>query len=464
MDLKLYDTLTKDKRAFVPLDPRSVRMYVCGPTVYDFAHIGNARPVIVFDVLFRLLRHIYGEAHVTYVRNITDVDDKINDRALRDYPGLPLNEAIRKVTEKTANQFHADVEALGCLRPTVEPRATDFVLPRADGKADMVTLIKTLIDRGHAYEANGEVLFDTASMPDYGKLSGRKLEDQQAGARIAVDAHKKNPADFVLWKQSSADEPGWESPWGRGRPGWHIECSAMSAAYLGDVFDIHGGGLDLIFPHHENEIAQSRCAHGTHAMANYWLHNGFLQVEGEKMSKSLGNFVTINELLKDWPGEVMRLNMLKTHYRSPIDWTVKGLEESVKVLDDWYATAGDVAGSTPASTVLDTLGDDLNTAQTVTALHGLRHQAEKGGEAQRAEFAASLRLLGFLAQTQADWDARKQEASGVDAAQVTALIADRTAARARKDWKESDRIRDELAAMGVAIKDSKEGTTWEIAR
>jgi cysteinyl-tRNA synthetase len=238
----------------------------------------------------------------------------------------------------------------------------------------------------------------------------------------------------------------------------------MSAAYLGDVFDIHGGGLDLIFPHHENEIAQSRCAHGTHAMANYWLHNGFLQVEGEKMSKSLGNFVTINELLKDWPGEVVRLNMLKTHYRSPIDWTVKGLEESAKVLDDWYATAGDVTGSAPASAALDTLADDLNTAQTVAALHGLRHQAEKGGEAQRAEFAASLRLLGFLAQTQSDWDARKQEASGVDATQVASLIADRTAARARKDWKESDRIRDELAAMGVAIKDSKEGTTWEIAR
>lgn len=464
MDLKLYDTLTKDKRAFVPLDPRNVRMYVCGPTVYDFAHIGNARPVIVFDVLFRLLRHIYGEAHVTYVRNITDVDDKINDRALRDYPGLPLNEAIRKVTEKTATQFHADVEALGCLKPTVEPRATDFVLPRTDGKADMVSLIKTLIARGHAYEANGEVLFDTASMPDYGKLSGRRLEEQQAGARIAVDAHKKNPADFVLWKQSSAEEPGWDSPWGRGRPGWHIECSAMSAAYLGDVFDIHGGGLDLIFPHHENEIAQSRCAHGTHAMANYWLHNGFLQVEGEKMSKSLGNFVTINELLKDWPGEVVRLNMLKTHYRSPIDWTVKGLEESAKVLDDWYATAGDIKGSVPASTVLDTLADDLNTAQTVAALHGLRHQAEKAGETGRAEFVASLRLLGFLAQTQSDWDARKQAASGVDAAQVSALIADRTAARARKDWKESDRIRDELAAMGVAIKDSKEGTTWEIAR
>jgi cysteinyl-tRNA synthetase len=336
MELRLYDTLTREKRVFTPLDPTNVRMYVCGPTVYDFAHIGNARPVIVFDVLFRLLRHLYGENHVTYVRNITDVDDKINDRAARDFPGLPLNEAIRKVTEQTANQFHADVAGLGSLPPTYEPRATDFVLPRADGKADMATLIKQLIARGHAYEAGGEVLFDVQSMPDYGALSGRKLDEQLAGARVAVDAHKKNPADFVLWKLSSEHEPGWDSPWGRGRPGWHIECSAMSAAYLGNVFDIHGGGLDLIFPHHENEIAQSRCAHGTATMANYWMHNGFLEVEGAKMSKSLGNFVTIRELLNDWPGEVLRLNMLKTHYRSPIDWTLKGLEESKRVIDSWY--------------------------------------------------------------------------------------------------------------------------------
>ena len=291
MDLRLYDTLTREKRVFAPIDPSNVRMYVCGPTVYDFAHIGNARPVIVFDVLFRLLRHLYGESHVTYVRNITDVDDKINDRAARDFPGLPLNDAIRKVTEQTEKQFHDDVDALGCLRPSVEPRATDFVLPRADGKTDMVTLIKQLIARGHAYEAGGEVLFDTQSMPDYGMLSGRKLDEQLAGARVAVDAHKKHPTDFVLWKLSSENEPGWESPWGRGRPGWHIECSAMSAAYLGEVFDIHGGGLDLIFPHHENEIAQSRCAHGTPAMANYWMHNGFLQVEGEKMSKSPRQFL-----------------------------------------------------------------------------------------------------------------------------------------------------------------------------
>jgi cysteinyl-tRNA synthetase len=464
MELRLHDTLTREKRAFVPLDPNNVRMYVCGPTVYDFAHIGNARPVIVFDVLFRLLRHLYGPEHVTYVRNITDVDDKINDRAARDFPGLPLNQAIRKVTEKTAAQFHADVAALGCLPPTFEPRATEFVLPRSDGKADMATLIKQLIERGHAYEAGGEVLFDTASMPDYGALSGRKLDEQLAGARIAVDAHKKNPADFVLWKLSSDDEPGWDSPWGRGRPGWHIECSAMSAAYLGDVFDIHGGGLDLIFPHHENEIAQSRCAHGTHAMANYWLHNGFLQVEGEKMSKSLGNFVTIHELLQDWPGEVLRLNMLKTHYRSPIDWTLKGVEESAKTLDDWYEIAADLADDQPATNVIEALSDDLNTPQMMAALHGLRSAAVSGNEGDRKALAGSLRYLGFFSESSAAWKSRKEQASGIDAAQVENLIAERTAARARKDFKESDRIRDELAGMGVVIKDSKTGTTWEIAR
>ena len=463
MDLRLYDTLTKEKRIFVPLDPANVRMYVCGPTVYDFAHIGNARPVIVFDVLFRLLRHIYGENHVTYVRNITDVDDKINDRAVRDFPGLPLNEAIRKVTEKTAAQFASDVAALGSLPPTFEPRATDFVLPRADGKVDMVTLIKQLIARGNAYEAGGEVLFDTASMPDYGALSGRKLDEQRPGARVAVDAHKKSPLDFVLWKQSSGDEPGWESPWGRGRPGWHIECSAMSAAYLGEVFDIHGGGIDLIFPHHENELAQSRCAHGTPAMANYWMHNEFVQVEDAKMSKSLGNFVTIRELLADWPGEVLRLNMLKAHYRSPMDWTLKGLEESAKTLDDWYWVAADNKGE-PSDAVIEALSDDLNTPQMIASLHGLRNSAASGSERDRNAFAASLRLLGFLSESAAEWKGRKQQASGVDVKQVDGLIAERTAARARKDFKESDRIRDELAAMGVVIKDSKEGTTWEIAR
>jgi cysteinyl-tRNA synthetase len=469
MELRLYDTLTREKRVFTPLDPNNVRMYVCGPTVYDFAHIGNARPVIVFDVLFRLLRHRYGEGHVTYVRNITDVDDKINDRAARDFPGLPLNEAIRKVTEKTAAQFASDVAALGSLPPTFQPRATDFVLPRADGKTDMVTLIKQLIARGHAYEAGGEVLFDTQSMPDYGALSGRKLDEQRPGARVAVDAHKKSPLDFVLWKQSSGDEPGWESPWGRGRPGWHIECSAMSAAYLGDVFDIHGGGIDLIFPHHENEIAQSRCAHGTPTMANYWMHNEFVQIEDTKMSKSLGNFVTIRDLLADWPGEVLRLNMLKAHYRSPMDWTLKGLEESARTLDDWYWVAADIESGQPSNAVIEALLDDLNTPQMIAALHGLRNKAASGDERDRGQFAASLRLFGFLSESAAEWNGRKQQASGIDAKQIDDLIADRTAARARKDFKESDRIRDELAAMGVVLKDGKDAdgkptTTWEIAR
>eukprot|EP00873_Tetraselmis_striata_P030129 jgi/Tetstr1/450393/TSEL_037429.t1 len=296
--LRLHNTLTRTKEDFVPIDGSNVRMYVCGPTVYDFAHIGNARPVIVFDVLYRLLKHLYpgpGTAsdgsRVTYVRNITDVDDKINARALRDYPDLPLNEAIRKVTEKTATQFEKDVAALGCLPPSVEPRATEHI-------GGMIAIIERLIARNHAYEAGGEVLFRVSSMADYGQLSGRNLEDNIAGARVAVESHKENPADFVLWKASNENEPGWDSPWGRGRPGWHIECSAMSEAFLGETFDIHGGGLDLIFPHHENEIAQSRCAHGTEVMANYWMHNGYLQLEGRKMSKSEGNFVTIHDLLE----------------------------------------------------------------------------------------------------------------------------------------------------------------------
>lgn len=474
MDLRLYDTLTRDKRAFAPIDAANVRMYVCGPTVYDFAHIGNARPVIVFDVLYRLLRHLYGADHVTYVRNITDVEDKINDRAGRDFPGLPLNEAIRQVTERTEIQFHADVAALGCLMPTVQPRATEFIQPRADGKADMVTLIEQLIARGHAYEANGEVLFDTQSMPDYGALSGRKLEDQQAGARIAVDVHKKHPTDFVLWKQSSDHEPGWDSPWGRGRPGWHIECSAMSAAYLGNVFDIHGGGLDLIFPHHENEIAQSRCAHGTATMANYWMHNGFLLVEGQKMSKSLGNFITINQLLQTdtfggqtWHGEVLRLAMLKTHYRQPIDWTIKGLEENQKVLTDWYAEIGDAeASETIPEEVLTPLYEDLNFAGVIAALHALRKTKRFG------ELRAALIFLGFT--DGAGLLARTVGQAGgpggaVDHAAIEALIAQRIEARVNKDFKESDRIRDELVAMGVVIKDGKgpDGkpvTVWELAR
>jgi cysteinyl-tRNA synthetase len=467
MELRLYDTLSKDKRPFTPLDRNNVRMYVCGPTVYDFAHIGNARPVIVFDVLFRLLRHLYGADHVTYVRNITDVDDKINDRAVRDFPGLPLNEAIRRVTEQTERQFHEDVDALGSLRPTVEPRATEHI-------AEMRTIIEKLVAGGFAYVAEDHVLFSPQAMnaansvlPRYGALANRSLDEMIAGARVDVAPYKRDATDFVLWKPSKPGEPSWISPAGikaEGRPGWHVECSAMAWKHLGEVFDIHGGGIDLVFPHHENELAQTCCAFHAQRMANVWMHNGFLQVEGEKMSKSLGNFVTIRELLADWPGEVLRLNMLKTHYRSPIDWTLKALEESAKTLDDWYRLSADVHGGEPSEAVIEALCDDLNTPQMLASLHGLRNDAASGTAQELNQFAASLRLLGFLSENVAQWEARKRQASGIDPNRIDGLISDRTAARARKDFKESDRIRDELAAMGVVIKDSKEGTTWEIAR
>ena len=473
MTLRLYNTLTKKKEEFKPLDPKNVRMYVCGPTVYDFAHIGNARPAIVFDVVFRLLRHIYGETQVKYVRNITDVDDKINARALRDFPGVPLNEAIRSVTEKTYDQYQKDVTALGCLPPTVQPRATEHI-------KGMVDMISTLINRGHAYEAAGEVLFNVASMKDYGTLSGRKIEYQLAGARIAVDAHKKNASDFVLWKQSAPDEPGWDSPWGRGRPGWHIVCSVMSKAHLGEVFDIHGGGLDLIFPHHENEIAQSRCAHGTDVMANYWMHNGFLQVEGQKMSKSLGNFRTIAELLeteqfggRKWLGKVLRLAMLMTNYREPIDFSIARLVEAEKILYRWLGCCqliepADMSMVSPV--LLDSLSNDLSLSSAVAEFHRLR---ETGDETSGRILKASLSFLGiYMDQSESDRDlehhdeiaiAQKADKQNASRDAIVRLIEDRLVARHTKNWKESDRIRDELDSMGIAIKDNKDGTTtWEM--
>ncbi|MBZ7920993.1 cysteine--tRNA ligase [Ensifer adhaerens] len=457
--LKLYNTLTREKVEFRPIDPDNVRMYVCGPTVYDYAHIGNARPVIVFDVLFRLLRHVYGAQRVTYARNITDVDDKINARALRDYPTLPLNDAIRRVTEKTETQFLDDAKALGCLDPDVQPRATENI-------AEMIEIIEKLLAKGHAYQASGEVLFDTKSMADYGQLSKRNLDEQQAGARVAVEVHKKNPGDFVLWKLSADNEPGWDSPWGRGRPGWHIECSAMSSRYLGEVFDIHGGGLDLIFPHHENEIAQSRCAHGTQVMANVWMHNGFLQVEGRKMSKSEGNFVTIYELLhtekfagRQWPGDVLRLAMLMTHYREPIDFSVKRLEEAEHLLSKW-PVPGDAKGEADP-TVVAALADDLNTVAAIQALHALAQKAAADPKLL-GTFAASAALIGVV-----------PEAVELDEA-VVHDIDSRVRARLEllkaKNFAEADKIRDDLLAQGVQLKDGKDPetgervTTWDIKR
>jgi cysteinyl-tRNA synthetase len=477
MELKLYDTLTREKRPFRPLDPANVRMYVCGPTVYDYAHIGNARPVIVFDVLFRLLRHLYGAEHVTYVRNITDVDDKINARAAEEYPDLPLNEAIRKVTEKTDRQFHEDVAALGCLPPTVEPRATEHV-------GEMRTMIERLIKSGNAYVGDDHVLFSVPSMPDYGRLSKRPLDEMIAGARVEVAPYKKDPQDFVLWKPSKPGEPAWPSPAGiaaPGRPGWHIECSAMSWKYLGEVFDIHGGGIDLVFPHHENEIAQSRCSFHTPVMANFWMHNGFLQVEGEKMSKSLGNFVTIHQALqlsKDprW-GEILRLNMLRTHYRQPIDWTNDGLNESTMIYANFRRAVinADRAKAKPSRGMLEALSDDLNTPAVFAELHRLGHFASTSAEAA-AELVGSLLLLGFnkavdhvktgdlREDLERNFEKDRAREKGLDPVVIDTRVAERIAARKAKDFKESDRIRDELAKMGVVLKDSKDGTTWEIAR
>jgi cysteinyl-tRNA synthetase len=457
--LRLYNTLFGEKEEFAPFDRSDVRLYVCGPTVYDLAHIGNARPVIVFDVLFRLLRHLYGPGHVTYVRNITDVDDKINARAAEE--GI----SIRDLTERTARQFHADMAAIGALKPSIEPRATEHI-------RQMKAMIERLVERRHAYVAEGHVLFDVPSMPDYGLLSGRTLDEMQAGARVEVAPYKRDPMDFVLWKPSKAGEPAWPSPCGisgPGRPGWHIECSAMAEAHLGQTFDIHGGGIDLVFPHHENEIAQSRCAHGTRLMAQVWMHNGFLQVEGQKMSKSLGNFVTVHELLADWPGEVLRLNMLRSHYRQPIDWTVKGLEESRRVLDRWHAAYGDAhpwSGDNPLlSKLLEPLLDDLNTPLAIAALHQMADEVADDHEGDdRAMFRAALDLLGLGQMTETEWKSWRPAGVTIDDARLGELIAARTAARAAKNWQEADRVRAAIDAMGVVLKDGPEGTTWEIKR
>jgi len=488
VSLRLYNTRTREKEAFEPLDPaRGVRMYVCGPTVYDYAHIGNARPVIVFDVLYRLLRHLaargeWGEGvSVKYVRNITDVDDKINARAAEEY--VP----IRDLTERTTEQFHADMDALGCLRPDVEPRATEHI-------DDMKTMIERLVEVGCAYVAEEHVLFDVSSRPDYGSLSRRPLDEMKAGARVEVAPYKRDPMDFVLWKPSKDGEPGWDSPCGietKGRPGWHIECSAMAERHLGEVFDIHGGGIDLQFPHHENERAQSCCAHDTDVMANFWLHNGYLMVEGEKMSKSLGNFITVRELFEGWrdvrwPGEAIKLAMLSTQYRQPIDWTVQKLEEADALLTKAKAHAEFDEDTPPGADFIAALCDDLNTPKAIAILNELldaaKHAAHAepvpaGGEVQTMtgantaaaqQLGANLRLLGV--DVQGYESARSLAEERVDHGRIDEMIEARNEARKAKNFAEADRIRDELKDMGIQLKDSRDPetgeitTTWEIAR
>ncbi len=445
-ELYLHNSLSRRREKFVPLDPSHVRMYVCGPTVYDHAHIGNARPVVVFDVVRRLLGLLF--PRVTYVRNITDIDDKIATRALES--GQPIG----AITARTTAEFHADMDALGALPPDEEPRATAHV-------PEMITLIESLIASGHAYEAEGHVLFAVASYPDYGHLSGRSPDQMLAGARIEVAPYKRDPGDFVLWKPSPPELPGWNSPWGRGRPGWHIECSAMSWRYLGTDFDIHGGGSDLVFPHHENELAQSVCAFPGSHFARYWMHNGMLVVNGEKMSKSLGNFFTVRDLLDRVPGEAIRLLLLRTHYRAPLDFTEAGLAEARRELDRLYRalerhkTSGFAA--TPEA-VIEALCDDLNTPLTIAALHGLADRALAGDAAAAAALRAGGHALGLLGSDPVAWFQ-----GGADAEAVDAAIAERQAARKARDFARADAIRAELAARGIVLEDGPGGTAWRRA-
>jgi len=466
--LVLHNTLRRRKELFTPLDAKNVRMYVCGPTVYDLAHIGNARPVIVFDVLYRLLRRIYGADHVRYVRNVTDVDDKIIAAA------KTSGEDIRALTERTLRIFREDATALGALRPDVEPRATEHVAP-------MIAMIETLIASGHAYVADHHVLFAVPSMSDYGRLSGRSRDEMIAGARVEVAPYKRDPADFVLWKPSAPDQPGWESPWGRGRPGWHIECSAMAEAYLGETFDIHAGGLDLIFPHHENEIAQSVCAHAGRPFVRYWLHNAFVIVEGQKMSKSLGNFLTIRDVLAEAPGEAARYAMLMSHYRDPLDWTAERLAEARHALDRFYLALRQAEAPVPAASdapepVRAALEDDLNTPLALAALHDVLGALNKAGDgAEKARLKADLlaggALLGLLQQDPEAWLKRHSAgAAMVGRAEVRAdatvtnpriddLVHQRTEARRAKNFALADQIRAQLAAEGIVLEDRPDGTT-----
>ncbi|MCU0839426.1 MAG: cysteine--tRNA ligase [Rhodospirillales bacterium] len=467
--LRFTNTLSGSLQPFEPLDAARVRMYVCGPTVYDFAHIGNARPAVVFDVLFRLLRRCYGPNAVVYVRNITDVDDKIIARANE------TGEPIAAITERTTAAYHADIAALGCLSPTHEPRATAHI-------ADMVAMIESLIAAGHAYAADGHVLFDVASDPSYGCLSRRSLDEMIAGARVEVAPYKRSPQDFVLWKPSDANQPGWDSPWGRGRPGWHIECSAMSARLLGASFDIHGGGQDLIFPHHENEIAQSTCAHGGAPFVRLWLHNGFLMTEGEKMSKSLGNFYTVHDLLAEFPGEAIRLVLLQTHYRQPLDFTKAAIERAKRTLDRFYLAmadapedSGGAGGDEDDLIVLDALADDLNTPLALTRLHEMLNELHRDrtpalGARNRRRLKAGGALLGLLQAEPEAWlkaagapAAAQAGSGGVNDAAIEAKLAARAAARKAKDFKAADAIRDELAAAGIVIEDKADGTRWRRA-
>ena len=447
-NLNLSNTLSNKKEKFVPINNNKVGMYVCGPTVYDFPHIGNARPLVVFDVLFRLLKKIYGKNKITYVRNITDIDDKIIESSKKN------NKSIEEWTKTITTSFHKDCKYLNCLEPSFEPRATQHI-------KEMITMVTNLINNKHAYENEKHVYFSVSSFEEYGKLSNKNKKELIAGSRVEISKYKKDPLDFILWKPSEANDPGWDSPWGRGRPGWHLECSVMSEKFLGKKFDIHGGGFDLVFPHHENEIAQSRCANKTDSFANYWLHNGFVTFDKEKMSKSIGNIVTINKLRENTNGQVVRLALLSSHYKQPLDWNEKLINESQKTLDKWYHQFEKIDSEELQDDVLSSLLEDLNTPEYISKLHSLYDESFKGNKSSKIKFLSACRLIGLLEEDKQSWKNFKKSKVKVDENFINQKIKDRNNARKKGNYKLADTIRKELEIKGVIIEDKKSDTTWE---
>lgn len=452
MDLFLYNSISREKEMFIPIDSKNIRMYVCGPTVYDSPHIGNARPVIIFDLLYRLLRYKYGNDKVQYIRNITDVDDKINKIALEKYPDIDINDAISQLTKNIEYIFKDNAKKLNCLNPTLEPRATDHI-------RQMIEMIKKLIDSDKAYVSDRHVLFSINSHKNYGSLSKKSQKDLLAGARVEIAKYKENPLDFVLWKPSQMNEPYWDSPWGKGRPGWHIECSAMSSEYFGSTFDIHGGGIDLIFPHHENEIAQSCSYHSNKKMANFFMHNGTLNLEGKKMSKSTGNIVSLGDLLGRYSGPVIRLAMLSTHYRQPIDWTEKNLQQSKNILKKWSNKLNQISNKDSKESVPEdvykSLLDDLNTPQALSHMHKYFNNKEYD------KLKNSIEIMGFTSHSLTEGNDIKSKNTQISELEILTLIDERKDARTRKDYKKSDEIRNKLEIRGIRLQDEDNETTWE---
>ena len=447
-ELKIFNSLTKRKENFVPISKDKIGMYICGPTVYDYPHIGNARPLVVFDVLYRLLKKIYGNNKVTYVRNITDIDDKIIESSKKN------NKSIEELTKTITTSFHEDCKYLNCLEPSFEPKATEYI-------KEMISMATNLIKDKHAYANEGHVYFSVSSFKEYGKLSNKNSEELVAGSRVEVSKYKKDPLDFVLWKPSETDDPGWDSPWGRGRPGWHLECSVMSEKFLGKKFDIHGGGLDLIFPHHENEIAQSCCSNKTDIFANYWIHNGFVTFDKEKMSKSIGNIVTVKRLRESVNGQVVRLALLSSHYRQPLDWSEKLINESKNTLDKWYNQFEETTSEELPDEVLSSLLEDLNTPEYISKLHSLYDVASKGNKSSKAIFLSACKLVGLFEENAKSWKDFKKQMAKVDVSFINKKIVYRNNARKKGDYKLADAIRRELESSGVIIEDKKDQTTWK---